>query len=172
MATIVGQQVVLRDVGEGDLGAIAAIMGCPGVVAWWGPFDAADFVSEMEDVANHPMLVEHDSEVVGVIQYSEEDDPMYRYASIDIALHDDHQGRGFGRDAVQVLVRYLFGELGHHRVTIDPALANQRAIRCYTAAGFQPVGVMRQYERATDGTWHDGLLMDLLASDVPGGAGS
>jgi RimJ/RimL family protein N-acetyltransferase len=31
--------------------------------------------------------------------------------------------------------------------------------------GFRPVGVMRQYEQAPDGTWRDGLLMDLLAEE-------
>jgi aminoglycoside 6'-N-acetyltransferase len=28
------------------------------------------------------------------------------------------------------------------------------------------VGVMRQYERGADGSWHDGLLMDLLAAEL------
>jgi aminoglycoside 6'-N-acetyltransferase len=26
--------------------------------------------------------------------------------------------------------------------------------------------VMRSYERGPDGTWHDGLLMDLLATEL------
>jgi aminoglycoside 6'-N-acetyltransferase len=39
------------------------------------------------------------------------------------------------------------------------------AIRCYSAVGFRPVGVMRQYERAPDGRWRDGLLMELLADE-------
>jgi aminoglycoside 6'-N-acetyltransferase len=62
-----------------------------------------------------------------------------------------------------VLVRHLIESRGHHRLTIDPAAANERAIRCYAAVGFERVGVMRQYERAADGSWHDGLLMELLA---------
>jgi aminoglycoside 6'-N-acetyltransferase len=64
-----------------------------------------------------------------------------------------------------VLVRYLFEARGHHRLTIDPAAHNERAIRCYEAVGFTPVGVLRQYERDDDGSWHDGLLMQLLADD-------
>jgi aminoglycoside 6'-N-acetyltransferase len=32
--------------------------------------------------------------------------------------------------------------------------------------GFQPVGVLRRYERGPDGSWHDGLLMDLLPEDL------
>jgi aminoglycoside 6'-N-acetyltransferase len=34
--------------------------------------------------------------------------------------------------------------------------------------GFRPVGIMRQYERGTDGTFHDGLLMDLLRDELTG----
>jgi aminoglycoside 6'-N-acetyltransferase len=55
---------------------------------------------------------------------------------------------------------------GHHRITIDPAAANERAIRCYQKLGFRPVGIMRQYERGNDGRFHDGLLMDLLRDDL------
>jgi aminoglycoside 6'-N-acetyltransferase len=29
------------------------------------------------------------------------------------------------------------------------------------------VGVMRSYERSTDGSWHDCLLMDLVSADLP-----
>ena len=32
--------------------------------------------------------------------------------------------------------------------------------------GFLPVGVLRAYERGPDGTFHDGLLMDLLRDEV------
>ena len=65
------------------------------------------------------------------------------------------------------LLRYLIDERGHHRVTIDPAVANARAIHVYERVGFRRVGVMRKYERSSaDGTWHDNLLMDLLAEDA------
>jgi aminoglycoside 6'-N-acetyltransferase len=59
-----------------------------------------------------------------------------------------------------------FAARGHHRFTIDPAAHNEHAIRAYEAVGFRPVGRMRDYERAPDGTWHDGLLMDLLVSEL------
>ena len=64
------------------------------------------------------------------------------------------------------LARYLIRVRGHHRVTIDPAADNERAIRAYGRVGFRPVGIMRAYERGPDGAWHDGLLMDLLADDL------
>ena len=64
------------------------------------------------------------------------------------------------------MARYLIDARGHHRLTIDPSDANERAIRAYSKLGFRPVGVMRQYERGADGTFHDGLLMDLLADEL------
>jgi aminoglycoside 6'-N-acetyltransferase len=54
-------------------------------------------------------------------------------------------------------------------LTIDPAAANTYAIKAYERVGFKPVGIMRQYERGPDGTWHDGLLMELLAEDLEPG---
>ena len=38
--------------------------------------------------------------------------------------------------------------------------------RVQAVVGFRPVGVMRRYERGPDGTWHDGMLMDLLADEL------
>lgn len=171
---IVGEQVVLRPAGEGDWDSIAEVLRGPGVEAWWGDFDADGLSSEMSDPSVHPLVIVRGGVVAGYIQYTEVTDPQYRHASIDIAVHDDHdiavhddhQGRGYGTDAVRALSRYLLGPGGHHRLTIDPASANERAIRCYRRVGFQPVGVLRQYERGRDGSWHDGLLMDLLADDL------
>lgn len=67
---------------------------------------------------------------------------------------------------MRTLARYLVEEVGHHRLTIDPAADNAAAIRCYSKVGFRPVGVLRKYERGVDGDWHDGLLMDLLAEEL------
>ena len=65
-----------------------------------------------------------------------------------------------------MLARYLIQERGHHRLTIDPAVDNAAAIRAYEKVGFRAVGVMRSYERGPDGTFHDGLLMELLAGEL------
>lgn len=104
--------------------------------------------------------------MIGSIQYVEENEPGYRHAGIDLFLDRDHQGRGLGPDAIRTLARYLIAVRGHHRLTIDPAAANVRAVRAYERVGFRAVGVMRRYERGPDGTWHDGLLMDLLAAEL------
>jgi len=105
-------------------------------------------------------------ELVGYIQHYEESDPDYRHAGMDIFLAEAAQGRGYGTDAIRTLARHLVDDLGHHRLVIDPAADNAHAIACYAKVGFRPVGVMRSYERGPDGTWHDGLLMDVLAAEL------
>ncbi|HZL05675.1 MAG TPA: GNAT family protein, partial [Coriobacteriia bacterium] len=112
-------------------------------------------------------VIEHDGESAGIILFTEEADPDYRHAAVDISIAGDMHERGLGTDALQTLLRYLIDQRGHHRVTIDPAVANERAIHVYEKVGFRPVGVMRKYERSSsDGSWHDNLLMDLLAEEV------
>ena len=107
-----------------------------------------------------------DGEVVGWIQWQAEEEPDYRHASIDIYVDPAHHGRGVGTDAVRTLAQHLFTAHGHHRIEIDPAADNAAAIRAYTKVGFRPVGITRRSERGPDGTWHDSLLMDLLADEL------
>jgi hypothetical protein len=67
---------------------------------------------------------------------------------------------------VRTLASYLIQERGHQRLTIDPAADNAAAIRAYEKVGSGAVGVMREYLRSPDGTWRDGLLLDLLAPEL------
>ena len=108
---------------------------------------------------------------VGLITFEEQTDPDYFSANIDIALLSRGTGRGLGPDAIRALAGWLFSVRGHHRITIDPAVANERSIRAYRKVGFRPVGVMRRYERTPGGEWHDNLLMDMLAEDLTGSEG-
>lgn len=161
-----GSRVVLRPLGEDDLSALLRVLCDPTVARWWGVYDEKRVSAEYGEPEEAVYLIEVAGEVAGLIQFGEEDDPDYRHASIDIALREPFQGRGLGREAIQLLARYLFGVRGHHRLTIDPAAANRNAIHAYERLGFRRVGLMRQYESAPDGTWHDGLLMDMLASEL------
>ena len=113
-----------------------------------------------------PLVIELEGRVVGWIQWEAEEEPDYRHASIDIYVDPAVRGRGVGTDALRTLARHLIVDHGHHRLEIDPAADNAPAIRCYTKVGFRPVGIMRKAERGNDGTWHDSLLMDLLADEL------
>jgi aminoglycoside 6'-N-acetyltransferase len=154
-----GLLVVLRPVVADDVDALRAIVAQPAVAVWWGE-QPPDFPLTDEPTATRFVILE-DGEAAGMIQYSEELDPDYRHASIDLFLDTDRHGRGLGSDAVRTLADYLIAERGHHRVTIDPAADNHPAIRAYEKAGFERVGVMRAAWRDTwTGEWRDTLFME------------
>ena len=168
--TLHGAHVRLRPARPEDVPELARIRATPEVLRWWrGGEDLAAAVAEdLAEEGTETFVVEHDGRVAGAIQWHAEDEPDYRHAGIDIYLDPALHGRGLGTDAVRTLARHLIVDRGHHRLVIDPAAGNAAAIRCYSKVGFRAVGVMRRYELGLDGSWHDGLLMDLLADELIG----
>ncbi len=168
MTSLEGAAVRLRPATGADIPVLATIRRTPEVYARWGggnDLDAA-VARDLDGSDSVPYVIEFEGRVVGWIQWQAEADPDYRHASIDIYVDPAVHGRGVGTDAVRTLARHLFVDHGHHRVVIDPAADNAAAIRSYSKVGFRPVGIMRRYERGPDGSWHDNLLMDLLAEEL------
>ena len=165
MVVLRGERVLLRPGGPEDAEKLIRIRKEPEIARRWGSEDIEDEVREGFVGTDEGFVIEVDGEAVGAIQYGEEEDPMYRHASVDVFLATSHHGRGLGTEAIRLLARHLFEDRGHHRLTIDPAADNAAAIRAYEKVGFRPVGILRGYERGPDGAWHDGLLMDLLREE-------
>jgi aminoglycoside 6'-N-acetyltransferase len=156
----------LRPVRSDDAASLLRIHRSPEVKRWWG--DPAPGFPWSDDPEAIRLVIDVDAAVAGLVQFSEELEPRYRHATVDVFLDPSLHGRGLGTAVLRRLLAHLFEDRGHHRVTIDPAAANTAAIRCYEKAGFRPVGLMRQYEREPDSDqWHDGLLMEALANEMP-----
>lgn len=169
LPTLIGSRVTLRPPGPGELSRLAAQMAeDPETSVWWGT--SAETIERWFALPGvRVLVVDEAGDAAGVLGYEEEDDPDYKSVSLDIGLLSCCLGRGLGTEALRLLARWLVDERGHHRLTIDPAVANERAIRAYQKVGFRPVGTMREYERGPDGRWHDNLLMDLLAGELTTG---
>jgi aminoglycoside 6'-N-acetyltransferase len=169
LPTLCDGRLTLRPLREDDAEALSAMVAHPSVRDWWGPPEsdsggAAGFAEDARD--ERAFAIEIDGELGGWLGFDEELEPDYRHAGLDILLAAEHQNAGLGPTALRLAARWLIDERGHHRLTIDPAAANARAIRAYEKLGFRPVGLMRRYERGADGAWRDGLLMDLLADEL------
>ncbi len=146
---------------DDDLPALLAILEEPEVARWWRR-DEWERVDEDDAVT---FVIVASGVVSGCIQFSEETDPDYFSAAVDIFVATAAQGRGVGPDALRTLVAWLIEARGHHRLTVDPAADNARAVHVYEKLGFRRVGVLRQYERVEEGVWRDALLMELVADD-------
>lgn len=160
---LTGEGLTLRLATRGDLDDLAAIVAEPEVAPWWPMGDAE---SEFLNSDYPTYVIEVDGETAGLVMYWEENDPIYRHAGLDIAVATRFHGRAIGRAALRVMMRHLVRDRKHHRLTIDPAAANERAIASYERVGFRRVGVLRRYERGPDGEWHDNVLMDALVEEL------
>lgn len=84
-----------------------------------------------------------------------------RCATLGIALGREHAGRGYGTDAMRVIVDYGFREIGLHRIELQVAPFNPAGIRTYEKIGFVEEGRRRELVWH-DGRWYDEVLMAIL----------
>jgi aminoglycoside 6'-N-acetyltransferase len=163
-----GERVVLRLLRVEDAPRLAELAADPEVARWWPDLREPELVRKAEETRDlKAFAVLLDGESIGLVQYHEDRDPEYRHASIDLFLGTPYQGRGLGTDTVRTIARHLIDDRGHHRLTIDPVAHNARAIHCYEKVGFRRVGILREYQRDPDGSRRDGVLLDLLARELP-----
>jgi RimJ/RimL family protein N-acetyltransferase len=73
-------------------------------------------------------------------------------------------GKGYGRDALNLILSYAFSELCLHRVSLTVLSYNTRAIKAYERVGFQHEGTHRQAIQRS-GQRYDLLLYGILREE-------
>lgn len=162
LPTLTAGDLTLRPAGVHDAEPLLEMLTEPAVSAWWGDNTVE---SVREELAGAFTILIGD-EIAGMLECHEESDETYPSVAFDIFLGTQFHGRRYGRRALRLAIDHFVAH-GHHRFTIDPTVGNDPAIRSYAAVGFKPVGVLRAAEKAPTGEWRDGLLMDLLAWELP-----
>ena len=132
--------------------------------------DRESLLREIERTGAEPeeygrFVIEVDGERAGVMGF-EVANRRSRIAHLErLAIHPDFRGRRIADEAARVLQRYLFDELGYHRLQLEIYGFNERAIAHAERAGFVREGVKRKaYLR--HGEWVDGVLFGLLREDL------
>lgn len=90
-------------------------------------------------------------------------DHRYGTAAFGIFL-GERRGHGLGTEATRLTLDWGFTVLGLHNIMLSVAAWNERAIRVYAKVGFRELG-RRRAAAVTMGHRHDGVFMDLLASE-------
>jgi len=77
------------------------------------------------------------------------------------------QGKGYGTEAMKLLLEYGFNTLNLNRLDLKVNDFNLRAIKCYQRLGFVEEGRMRQ-SCFRNGEYHDQIIMSILRSEWKG----
>ncbi len=92
-------------------------------------------------------------------------DHKNRSAEIGIVIGEKvYWNRGYGREALGLLLEIAFEGLGLNRVMLRHVDFNERGHRCYLAAGFVEEGRLRQANFVC-GEYHDDVIMSVLAHE-------
>ncbi|MCF6136308.1 GNAT family N-acetyltransferase [Pseudalkalibacillus berkeleyi] len=92
-------------------------------------------------------------------------DHLNRNAIVRIAIFEgDKLGKGYGTEAMSLLLEYGFEVLNLHRVGLDVFAFNTRGIKSYEKLGFQQEGVIRD-QLYYDGEYHDSILMGVMKDE-------
>ena len=99
--------------------------------------------------------------VISLMNISEVD------ASAELSIivgEKEDRDEGSGTEAIRLILRYAFEDLGLSRVALSVFQFNDPAMRSYEKLGFRREG---RIERAVhrDGEWQDAILMRILASE-------
>ena len=178
---LVGERVRLRGTRDADLSVLASWLMDPAIrvtqsrvalplsesaaremVAGWSANnranDAVNVGLSVETLGDEPALVGH----VGLFGA----DPKDRCGTAGILLGRPYLGRGYGTDAMRLIVAFGFRELGLHRIQLDVYSYNARAIAAYRKAGFVEDGRRREAVWR-DGRWYDEVQMSILDREWP-----
>jgi len=83
---------------------------------------------------------------------------------VHIFVGADYTGRGYGTEAMNMLVDFIFMEMNIQRIVLNVFDFNERAISSYKKVGFVEEGRLRQ-ELYRSGKYHDIVQMAVLKED-------
>lgn len=133
-----GERTVLRPATDADAELLAAWHDDPEVARYWDDerFTREKMLERLGRGDVDAFVVSATDEPIGYLQVWQEG----AAGGIDMFLLPAARGRRLGPDAARAVARHLRDERGWTRVTVDPYLWNEPAIRAWRRAGFRDVG--------------------------------
>ena len=128
---------------------------------WQGTYE--QHLSEIND-ENHLLLKFEKSEDRGIAGYCliGLDRHSEKFELRRIAITE--KGRGYGREAINELIRYAFEDLGMNKFWLDVYPDNKVGIALYESLGLKKEGVLRQSYKSERG-YLDQVLYSMLRSE-------
>lgn len=127
-------------------------------------------IQRRSDVVIFAIRLTKNDDLIGSCQLTDVDQ-VHRSASLQIRIGQvGERGHGHGTEAVELLLRHAFADLGLRRVQLQVFSSNEAALRSYGKVGFSREGVLRQ-AAYIDGTPVDVVVMGILREEFADGNG-
>ncbi len=81
--------------------------------------------------------------------------------------HEEYRGKGYGTDAMKVLIDFIFNQINVNKVQLNVFGFNERAIKSYKKSGFVEEGRIRQ-RLFRNGKYQDQIVMGILRDEYFG----
>ncbi len=88
--------------------------------------------------------------------------PAHRRAGVGIALLPEQRGRGLATEALLLLCEWAAAALHLHQLHCAIATTNTVSRRLFARAGFEEIGVRREWLLGVGGHWHDVVELQRL----------
>jgi len=109
------------------------------------------------------LVIAVDGQAIGTVSLFHED-PLARHAEVGVALAAEARGKGYGTDALRLLVEFAFTRRNLRRVYLAVLASNAAALACYRKVGFIEEGRLRQHCWVR-GCYEDEVAMGLLRAE-------
>jgi diamine N-acetyltransferase len=103
----------------------------------------------------------NDNTVIGLIDLFEFD-PLHNRAGIGIVIQNENdRNQGFGKEALELLIKYAFTKLNLHQLFANIGTKNKSSLQLFTTFGFQKIGIKKEWN-LVNGNYQDEAIYQLL----------
>lgn len=126
--------------------------------------DGADEAYAALDTYYWAIALKASGEVIGEI-FVDEYENRNSWCEIDYKIGPDFWGQGFASESVTAVLRFLFGQVGFHRIQAKCSVENTGSERVLQKAGMRKEGILRGFFRRKDGNGFDDVVLYAVLSE-------
>lgn len=171
---LTGERIYLRPIENDDLDLFYSkalwdkegrrLTGTQAVFSRSGVQNWFDKVSTDDSRIDLLICLQKNNQAIGELAMLDIDHQNQRSVVRISVFERDFWGKGYGTEALSLLVEFGFNVLNLHRIGLDVFEYNERAIKSYEKLGFKQEGRIRD-ELFYDGKFHDSILMGVLRNE-------
>jgi len=168
---IVGERLYLSPINPDDLEQYTKWLNDPNVAEHLGVYrqmisltTEKKALEQLSEGQNYAIVLKDGDVLIGNIGLTDIEH-IHRRATVGLFIGEsENRGKGYGGEAIRLMLGFCFGTLNLHNVMLLVHADNPQGLACYNKLGFREIGRRRE-SRIKDGHFFDLVYMDILSSE-------